>query len=122
MTKKLVLEFLQFNKPKRNGDRATRYTDCYDFEIKLNGLILHKFSQYGSWYESVGSYNETLREATKYAEDLADTLNLERPKLVTMVKKVVHEEQWVPAELNANFDLEGPTGVKGPTGLVGDPQ
>lgn len=98
MTKKLTVEFLQFNKPKLNGDRSSTYADCYDFEIKLNGLVMHKFSQYRPFWESVGPYDETLIEATKYAEDLADTLDLKRPKLVTMVKKVVREEQWVPAE------------------------
>lgn len=96
MTKKLTIEFLQFNKPKRNGDRATRDTDCYDFEIKLNGNILQKFSQYTPWWESVSSYDDALREATKYAEDLADTLDLKRPKLVTMVSKETHKIEWVP--------------------------
>lgn len=99
MTKKLTLEFLQFNKPKRNGDRATIYTDCYDFEIKLHGLVLHKFSQYQPFWESISSYREVLLEATKYAENLADTLEIERPKLVTMVKKVIEETQWVPEKV-----------------------
>ncbi len=96
MTKKLTVEFLQFNKPKRNGDRSIRVMDCYDFEIKLNGLVLQRFSQYTPWWESVGSYDKTLREATKYAEDLADTLDLKRPKLVTMVAKETHKIEWVP--------------------------
>ena len=96
MTKKLTIEFLQFNKPKRNGDRAMYDTDCYNFEIKLNGMILHMFTQYNPWWESVGNYDPVLREATKYAEDLADTLEIARPKLVTMVQKETHTIEWVP--------------------------
>ena len=91
------LEFLQFNEPKRNGDRATTETDCYNFKVILNGFVAHAFTQYDSFYCHVENYDDTLREARKYADDLADTLKVGRPKLVTMVKKIVTKEEWIPA-------------------------
>ncbi len=96
MTKKLTLEFLQKNEPKPNGDRATRLTDCYNFEILLNGKLIREFGQFDGFHCHVNDYDRTVREAQKWVEDLADVLEIARPKLVTMVKKVIHEEQWIP--------------------------
>ncbi len=93
---KLTLEFLQKNEPMPNGDRATRLTDCYNFEILLNGKLIREFGQFDGYHCHVNDYNKTVREARNWADNLADILEIDRPKLVTMVKKVVHEEQWVP--------------------------
>lgn len=98
MGKKLTLEFLQYNIPKPNGDRATRNTDCYNFEIRLNDKLIQEFSQFDGFYCHVNDYDKTVREAQKWVENLADILEIDRPKLKTMVKKVVHEEQWVVEE------------------------
>lgn len=110
---KLTLEFLQKNEPKPNGDRATNLTDCYNFEIKLNGKLIREFNQFNGFYTHVENYNTTLRQAQKWVEDLADVLEIARPELVTMVKKITHEEKWVPQtaeEIGQDLikrDLEG---------------
>lgn len=92
----IKIEFLQFNEPKPNGDRATHLTDCYTFKVMLNDFVAYTSTQFNSFHCHVESYDEVFRQARKYADDLADTLKVTRPELVTMIKKVIHEEKWVP--------------------------
>lgn len=96
--KKINMRFERYCTQKSPGDRASRTVDCYHFEVKLNGFTARVFDQYDGWYCHVGDYDETHREARKYADDLADVLGVDRPKLVVMVEKTVTKTEWVEEE------------------------
>lgn len=98
----LYIEFHRYQQERMNGDRARSTTTCYRYVVVLENdrdppdcVEAHGFDEYDSYYTSVDTRGKTMIKARAYADDLADVLGLERPKMKKMVKKIVKTESWV---------------------------
>ena len=91
------LTFRRYNNPRWPADRAMRDADCWTFKIYHGDMLVREFNQFDPRMDVTGDYKDTYREARAYADRLADTLKVDRPKLVTMVKKEIKKVEWVEA-------------------------
>lgn len=94
--------FERFKKSGKGGGFSLSETEYSDYVVKLNsnglGMVTAEFSGYDRFHSTFNNPQRIHREARKYADDLADVLELDRPEMKTMIRKTVTTEEWVAEE------------------------
>ena len=91
------IEIREYNIPRPNGDRARCLVDCYDFAIIVNGVQIHRFSQYDPFHCSVQEYDMVLRTVHNMTDKLADAIACVRPdKPIRYIERRIARTEWVP--------------------------
>lgn len=89
------LQFERYVSQKPPGDRATRTVTCSRFVIKIGKFEAAVFDQFDGFMTHVNDYGDTYKGARKYTDDLADVLDVQRPRLVDMIEKKVEKVTWI---------------------------
>lgn len=91
----MKIQFLEFRTQKLSGDRSIKKEDCSNFNILIDDFLVREFNQYDSCQCHILNFTRVFREASRFAESLADKLDLDRPICETMVYREVTEMKWI---------------------------
>lgn len=93
-----TVEIREYNIPRPNGDRATTLVDCYDFAVIVNGVQIHRFSQFDSFACHVRQYDVVLQTVHNMTDKLADAIACVRPdKPIRYIQRRVCRNEWIRA-------------------------